>query len=292
MGSYTSGEKEVYYLDTVITKTHVAVFRRSDRRDGYDAASEGSASSLATAKGSKKLDQLDRIDLYSVNEGNYKLIKSVRFEYVSGTSELSKGIPNGLNSSTGKLTLKKVWFEYEGVYNARISPYIFDYEYSTVNYPAPYNAAWASTGSATENMNQYGSSLSENPNYDPLSLDAWGNYQYSGSNRFDKMRNWVNQNPNDANFDPAAWQLKGIKLPSGGEIHIQYEQDDYAHVQDELAHAMVRLKAPSNDGTGKYYLDGSDIRVTTAAEKNELKQLIFKEYVQPQRKIYFKFLYL
>ncbi|MBL4706998.1 MAG: hypothetical protein JKY48_00965, partial [Flavobacteriales bacterium] len=291
MGSYTSGEKEVYYLDTVITKTHVAVFRRSDRRDGYDAASEGSASSLATAKGSKKLDQLDRIDLYSVNEGNYKLIKSVRFEYVSGTSELSKGIPNGLNSSTGKLTLKKVWFEYEGVYNARISPYIFDYEYSTVNYPAPYNAAWASTGSATENMNQYGSSLSENPNYDPLSLDAWGNYQYSGSNRFDKMRNWVNQNPNDANFDPAAWQLKGIKLPSGGEIHIQYEQDDYAHVQDELAHAMVRLKAPSNDGTGKYYLDGSDIRVTTAAEKNELKQLIFKEYVQPQRKIYFKFLY-
>jgi hypothetical protein len=291
MGSYSSGEKEVYYLDTVLTKTHAAVFRRSGRDDGIDAAAEATASDQSSAKGSKTLDRLDRIDLYSVNEGSYKLIKSVRFEYADPgtTEELSKQIPNGSSASVGKLTLKKVWFEYEGIYNARISPYIFDYEYSTASYPAPYNGLWSSD--PENNMNQYGSSYTENPNYSAFNLDAWGNYQYNGASRFANMRNWVNQNPNTTDFDPAAWQLKGIKLPSGGEIHVQYEQDDYAYVQNQKAHAMAKLKAPSSDGSAKYYLAGTDIGVSTTAEQNELIGLIEQEYIQPDKKIYFKFLY-
>ena len=40
-------------------------------------------------------------------------------------------------------------------------------------------------------------------------------------------------------FDPAAWQLKVIKLPSGGQIHVQYEQNDYAYVQNRRATVMI-----------------------------------------------------
>ena len=59
-------------------------------------------------------------------------------------------------------------------------------------------------------------------------------------------------------FDPAAWQLKTIKLPSGGEIHVQYEQDDYTYVQDQPAHVMTSID--DIDERGKFYLNHLECR--------------------------------
>src|SRR4051812_4048441 len=38
MGTVSTGEKEIYYLDTIVTKTHFAVFLTSPCNDGFDAA--------------------------------------------------------------------------------------------------------------------------------------------------------------------------------------------------------------------------------------------------------------
>jgi hypothetical protein len=58
-----------------------------------------------------------------------------------------------------------------------------------------------------------------------------------------------------------------ITLPTGGQIHVQYEQDDYAYVQDKPAHVMVPLK-PTETGavTDAFALDLAEIGITTSAD--------------------------
>jgi hypothetical protein len=277
LGSFTSGEKEVYYLDSIITKTHVAVFETSLRTDAKGAEGDVSLASANISAGTastQTLQQLDAIKLYAKRaNGTLELIRITRFDYDYVP------FPGAPNAASGKLNLKKVWFEYNGVYNAKISPYEFDYVYPTVTYPTEYAA-----------LDNYGSGLVENPAYDKFSLDPWGNYQANGAARFNQMKNWVDQSGTTTTFDPAAWQLKTVKLPSGGEIHVQYEQDEYGYVQDKLAHGMISLKPSSNDLTNKYYINYQDMGITTA-ELPILKKLIKKHYIDADKKMYFKFLY-
>lgn len=310
MGSVTEGEKEIALLKYIKTKTHVAFFVTSERQDGIEAAGKD-AKTNPTAKGSKKLKKLDRIELYllsdvaSVNgsltdadgrplikEGK-KPIKTVRFEYngytyngrtVSGP-QAWHGIPNGEGVETGKLTLSKIWFEYNGIEGGKISPYKFEYVSPD---PAAYPAVYASAG-----IGSHKQGLQEMPAYNALNLDAWGNYQEGGSTRYLRHQAWLNQKPAPT-FDPAAWQLKVIKLPSGGEIHVQYEQDDYAYVQDKAAHVMVNLSEPAPGATGclptstrRYQVNLSQ----TEAQPEEVQKLIRQLYINGKQKMYFKFLY-
>jgi hypothetical protein len=302
MGSVISGEKEVYYLKKIETKTHVAIFvtnkttysetgktfngsstisgSLADRPDGMDAADNNTASQ--GYPGSNKLRMLERIELYAKpvdGSSDYKLVKTVRFAY---DNSLCPGLPNA-DSNTGKLTLKKVWFEYEGVQNARISPYKFEYNYpgtSDANYPSAYSSFYANPLGA----------LNENPSYSKFMLDAWGNYQRAGGMRHMQMKTWLDQTPGPG-FDPAAWQLKAIKLPSGGEIHVQYEQDDYLFVQDKRAMAMVKLlNYPMTTSGSRFYIDvDTELGVTSLDEKYKLADIIRKRF--EDEKIYFKFLY-
>jgi hypothetical protein len=107
------------------------------------------------------------------------------------------------------------------------------------------------------------------------------------------MKPGVNQTPS-ADFDPAAWQLKVIQLPSGGEIHVQYEQDEYLHVQDRMAEALVSIQesdasVPSHNKDGLYSLNTAEIGVTSEHDKSALAALINQRYAGD--KIFFKFLY-
>ena len=123
--------------------------------------------------------------------------------------------------------------------------------------PSNVAAKYASILSYSDNWN----ASEQNPSYVPYNIDRWGDYQYNGKDRHSVYNYWVNQNP-DANFDPAAWQLKGIKLPSGGELQVHYEQNEYSFVQDRPAMAMVSVA--QRDGN-KYHLNvGSDLGLSSA----------------------------
>lgn len=296
MASVTEGEKEIAYLKYIKTKTHVAFFILGDRTDGLEASSV--ARTNPAAKGTKTLKRLDRIDLYLLSDlesgGNgvlfntdgtpkiksgRKPIKTTHFKY---DYTAWNGIPNSANN-TGKLTLTRVWFEYNGVVTSRISPYEFKYTYPDhTTYPANYRSAMALgfTG------------LSQLPNYTPFSLDAWGSYQSDGAVRFANLQTWLDQTPDKTTFDPAAWQLKRIVLPSGGEIHVQYEQDDYTHVQDQPAHVMARLKSATANG-GKLTSFTLDL-IDVGAFPGEVLKWLNHYYVngpEGRKKISFKFLY-
>lgn len=171
----------------------------------------------------------------------------------------------------GKLTLKKVWTDTEGLAKARIAPYQFEYTYfKKENYPVFNNYLAEGVYGDFDNLN-------ETPGYAPGLLDNWGNYQYSGveSNQRNLMREWGYQGTVSEQYDPAAWQLKRIILPSGGEIHVQYEEKDYCYVQDKLATTLVSIDPSLTVGNSnkyehdenKYYLNLDDVGIETIEQK-------------------------
>ncbi len=303
LGALNDGEKEVYYLKTIETKTHIAEFRISKREDALEARHDDTqASTSQTIKGENALYKLDTIILYARNSQGKKgkLLKKVCFAYDyslcgkvynnSGKTVMEKG--KDINAAKGKLTLKKVWFEFQGISTARISPYQFNYAYPNTTYPIPYTGKKGFDKYADKDRNGT-NDLAENPDYDPFNIDVWGNYQSNGESRHARKRRWLDQNPS-VKFDPAAWQLKQIILPSGGEVHVQYEQDDYRFVQNKPAHVMVPIKrAGDKSGNNKnsiFYLDTKELGLTKA-DLPGLVSLIKQQYVDKGRKIYFKFLY-
>lgn len=309
-GSVSTGEKEIYYLQSIETKTHIALFVTDTRMDAFEADhDEYSASGVGTTVlpggtvPNSKQRKLVRIELYAKdNSGNRgALLQTVNFDY---DYTLCKGAPNVQGSNRGKLTLRKVWFAYEGAVNARISPYVFGYEYKRSAY---YGANVSSTypdvvgfadhflTSTTYPWSGIAPQDPQNPDYCAPNIDRWGDYQYDGYSRHAVMNPWINQHPDNNVFDPAAWQLKWIRLPSGGEIHVQYEANDYCYVQDRPAMAMVSLKAPSNGLINKFYLNVADLGIPEApsgnAELQRLKSLIQKQFKEKDERIFFKMLF-
>jgi hypothetical protein len=69
----------------------------------------------------------------------------------------------------------------------------------------------------------------------------------------------------------SSWHLNSVKLPSGGEIKIQFESDDYAYVQDKEAMEMIKVVSASEKK------DGSDINLNNF---NKLYTSEQKFYIQ------------
>jgi len=209
-GSFTYGEKELWYLAKAETRSHIAVFKTSVRQDGLGVGQKLQDTDLT----GKPVYALDEIDLYSrTAQNNYK-IKTVRFEY---DYSLCKNVFNNL-SNNGKLTLKKVWFEYGSSTRGKLNPYVFTYS-------------------------------ANNPDYDPYAYDRWGTYKPSDDS--DPLQNidapYSLQDPaQKAAIDnyASSWSLIGIQLPSGGTVRLDYETDDYAYVQQQPAMQMTELVDP------------------------------------------------
>jgi hypothetical protein len=297
MGSVSEGDKEIKYLQSIETKTHAAIFETEGRLDGIDAVDSDEDFSKEL-KGNNRLKRLKAIHLYLLEDlkrdakGNlirdqYGCVqakaeavpmKTVHFKY---NYDLCPGTPNSEAVGQGRLTLEKVWFTYKGI-EGKISPYEFHYQYATKAYPEKYKHFQGEFNFTPEK---------QNPSYEPHALDAWGNYQAKGGDRYYNLKSWLNQNP-DPTYDIAAWQLKRIILPSKGEIHIQYEQDDYAYVQNQRAHVMCSIEGAGSSGAkdeNSFYLNLDEY--DSEVDREGLVNLLREIYVDNGERIYFKFLY-
>jgi hypothetical protein len=208
--SFVYGEKEVSYVKTIETKTHVAVFITSDRQDGLGVIDwKGEKNTTA------KLQQLDKIELYTAYDYyNYpstkKPIKVVHFEY---DYSLCNGVPNSTNAQ-GKLTLLSIKFEYGDSKLGLLSPYRFGYSNAYV--------------------------------YGYKHYDRWGNYKAAQTSPSNHEFPYSEQNKTLADQYAEAWSLTQITLPSGGVIKVEYEADDYAYVQDKAAMEMFKIEGFGN----------------------------------------------
>jgi hypothetical protein len=261
---FSYGEKEIYYLASAETKTHIAVFNTKPRDDAYDAiryANNGD-------KGTHKLEKLENIKLYEkagydAYYGKTKTsttiptpIKTIQFHI---DYSLCKGVLNSKDLSTGKLTLLDIKMWYKNNLRGQTNPYVFQYG-NVIREDA--NGNFDTDGNA-------------NPGYDQESYDCWGNYRgaltdLSNPIDQDQKRERIRRNvfPYVKQFDPSltesafkkqkdtyanSWQLTNITMPSGSNIKIAFESDDYAYVQHKHADQMFYIDRLSDVCNGAVF---------------------------------------
>lgn len=241
MGVFSCGSREVWYLLSAETSTHIAEFDLSQRVDARGAYSytqnKGSASTLGA-----RSYKLDKISLYTKierfnAEGGRKTgavpIQTVHLNYAEAGDELCKGISNsgngtkpGSSENRGKLTLQSVHTNYRNNTRGELTPYIFTYN-------------------AGNSQGEY--------NYDQHAVDRWGNYQpdLTGRNK-NYFAPYTRQDLDPSLF--SAWALKSIVLPSGSLVEVEYEPKEYAYVQNVPTATMQKIVGIGL-ASGKYYVD-------------------------------------
>ncbi len=266
-GSYTYGEKEVWYLHSIESKTMIATFVTESRLDQLAIAETGAKYNDSSAKRLKEINLYSKADFIK-NGTNAKPIKTVHFDY---SYELCKGYNKPVNDS-GKLTLKRIWFTYNKNQKVRQNPYVFNYN-------------------------------SKNPNYDLKSYDRWGNYKNPLENPGSGTGNLITnaeypyslQDSTLAAQNAAAWALDSIYLPSGGSLKVTYESDDYAYVQNRRAMQLFKIAGLSNSGgvsdpAPRLYNGSSEhlyVYVKIPSPVNS-KDEVYAKYLQGIKKLYFK----
>jgi hypothetical protein len=256
--NYVYGEKEIWYLHSIESKTMVAHFITEDRLDAL-----GVQNNHGAVRTSTKLKLLKEIRLYSKSDlrmnGNDPSktipIKVVHFVY---DYSICQGLPNSVGH-TGKLTLKRIYFTFGLNQKGRLNPYDFQYD-NTYNF---------------YNYRQY---------------DRWGNFK-------DAIRNpgglnnsefpYTLQDTTWTNKFARAWQLNKIILPSGGSISINYESDDYAYVQDKRASEMCMLNGVGTSGDSLGLIKADYIYVNLPQTVNNDKELNEK-YFEGITNLYYK----
>lgn len=257
--SIVSGTKELKYIRTIETKTHIAYFRLGDRFDGKESG-----------EGEQHMKKIDKIFLYTKPEFNRLLsdygddpdsitinllskraIKVAHFDY---DYSLCEEIPNNNVENDGKLTLKKLYFTYKDSYMGKHTPYKFNYE-------------------------------GLNPAYSFKAYDIWGNYKPNVANNYNVFQNplspqefpFVQQVDRELQDEYAsAWSLTSIDLPSGGRIDLTYETDDYQFVQNKKAMRMFKVAGVTKEGQipGPSDLTGDKFLYKNGNYSNDAKYLI------------------
>ncbi|RFN58804.1 hypothetical protein DZ858_01610 [Marixanthomonas ophiurae] len=266
--SYQEGEKDLFYVKSIETKTHIAVFETKN-------------SELVDASETKHQKELVSITLYSkadpkwvkefyLNQPSSNWPSPIQTVHLNQDYSLKKGIPNTTGNEMAP-ALKELYFTYQNSTNGENAKYQFNY--------------------------------GVNPDYSDHQQDRWGAYQEdqlrkTSTNSIPDIQ--VNENPytyQEENYakrdnEASAWLLNEITLPSKGGIKVEYEKDDYAYVQDKKATSYIELL-----GTGdKVYTNSNSIRTQVKTDdvylyfkspfplnndkKNVLKQIEGIEFVR------------
>lgn len=224
--SYSEGSKEKYYLNSIETRSHVALFLKGDRTDAKSAVLAGHsmrlceialltkdaynqltdpAGTLKLANASGTKDVLYQYPVAGNNTSSIitpametfiqaNALRRVLFNKGKTTSSddytLCKGAANS-DSNSGKLTLNSISFL--GRNNFKTMP---DYKFSYAN----------------------------NPNYDPNKWDGWGMYSSIGT------AGGKTHKASTSSLDASAWSLTSIKSPLGHSVDIIYDRDTYSSI--------------------------------------------------------------
>lgn len=205
---YIYGERETWYLYSIESKNMVARFYiRNDRKDARAVLNKDGA--IDAGFGAQRLW---KISLFTKGEllkhpSKPRPVKTVHFEY---DYSLCKKAAGSVNDS-GKLTLRSIYFTYNGNVKTKKNFYRF-------NYPADRNPEYSYTGN-----------------------DRWGNYkeETNPGSLSNADFPYADQDNAKSGNNAKAWTMNQVILPSGAAINVEYESDDYAFVQDRRANNML-----------------------------------------------------
>ncbi|BAV06165.1 hypothetical protein SAMN05421788_106228 [Filimonas lacunae] len=236
-GIVSYGERESWYVHSIESKTMIALFTLGDRKDakGPKSAYGYIDTNDVSAKCLKRIDLYNKADLQSNGLAKAKPVKSVFFAY---SYKLCPGTPDNATAGNGKLTLDSVYFTFNGQSRNFKNRYVFSYANGAQD-----NPSWSYNGS--DRWGTYKPSV-QNP-------EGMKNSDYPYSLQDSAAKNTIDNNA-------GAWMLKKILLPSGGQIEVDYESDDYAFVQNKRAMDMMQVAGFGADSvhckTGLYSASG------------------------------------
>lgn len=217
--SFTYGEKEIWYTNSVESRNLIAEFIISGREDG--AGVQGEDGTLHPTTGLKKLE---RIILYNRSERIRLQDGAVPLQVVEFTYDYSLCPNNPSNRDynpsnpdvqpgTGKLTLKEIRV-YTGPKSQETALHPYKMIYSE-----------------------------QNPAFHYKSVDRWGNYKADDDAAHPlELYPYAEQDTEEALNNVLAWKLTKLRLPSGSEMEVQYEADSYRYVQDQRAMELLDVK--------------------------------------------------
>jgi len=223
MGLYMYGEREQWLPHSIESKNFVAEFHYSERYDAHGVIDENGGIDVSDV--SKKLDYISLYTKEGKKNGEAP-IKTVHFDY---GYDLCKGVPNNNNpdsNQNGKLTLLGLYFTYGDSQRGKLHKYNFDYGVGMDN-----------PNYSLGQSNRWGTFSPQVPNSGFGFDDALGNFEFP----------YVNQDSDFSNNNAKAWMLKKIRLPSGSEISIEVESDDYSGLQDKTPSEMYMIKGVSRE---------------------------------------------
>lgn len=286
VASYQYGEKELWYLARIETETHIAIFElEEDRTDNYESMGEFTNLDAGSPGGSEMKSglRLSKIRLYEkrhysevADPENAIPIQTVHFEY-EDTDQLCKNADNHSDGS-GKLTLKKVYMTYGGNSRGALNAYEFTYSENNPDYSFERYDRWgkykgepSTVGSlVTNEINQ------ELPYTGQYQQGPWG-YEPDGVTETPLTSSNQTAFQEQQNENASAWSLSDIKLPSGGNIHVDYEKDDYAYIQNHRVTQMTYITKVNDNTTNENEL----YRWKGSPTENDFND-------PTQRRIYFK----
>lgn len=263
--SYTYGTKEMWYLQSIESRNYIAIFTMESRNDALSVNEDGTNNTSVTSQKLTKIELFSKEDLKN-HPSAPTPIKVVEFKYKDNGDGLCKAAPNndnkdatGSNLSGGskgtKLTLEEISFKFGENSSPAFKPYKFHYN--------------------TVYKNVDGSDNSDNI-YDAGKVDNWGNFKGENLSIVSKEEYpYTNQQVDKAVADSWAslWNLSQIDLPSGGQINITYESDDYAYVQDKRAMEMIQVVGASYD---ENYNTSNELYSDGGSANKQKYYLIFK----------------
>lgn len=282
------GEREQYYLATAETKTHIAKFLVSERRDGFGADDRFQNTFVGNPanKGNKSY-KLDKIEIYSKLDDS-KPLQTTNFSYSYKLCEGVRNFNGNTADGTGKLTLDKVWFTYENNNRGATTPYKFDYKVTDKTLNPDYNNykydRWG-------NYKELGDKIIENQTLKNSDENLDFPYTYQNVNQVlqnDEKKSLLDEPNAKANRDKwaSAWSIREITMPSGATIVVDYESDDYAYVQDRVAMKMFKIEGLNTTGNNDTERDNPtkrEIRFKLDETTNSLADL--KNYISDMHNI-------
>ena len=274
MASFSYGKKELKYVKSIETKTHHLEFiydanyddyytnidfQSQLRKDGYPVKSlvEGGIDNGSLGK-YEKTWRLRELRLYvKTPDGQKEKNKENFLQKVVLTQNYSlcQNHPSNIDGE-GKLTLTKVHSVYRQSLNGENYKYEFDYDAQNPN---------------------------SNPDFERFNMDRWGNFQnntsyiQNGNTYPYKEHPYTNQN-GDEGINPAPWRLKKVKLPSGADMSIDFEKNNYAYSNSKIATEFLDILSTKEfNKTNQADLDkAGDRTVIAGSNKSNESSIINK----------------
>lgn len=211
--TYTGGKSQLFYLNSIETRSHVALFVKNDNENGETVFDNGSRNTL-------RLD-----DIHLITRDHYKKLIKPTGQGGYGVTDYSNQVVDVLHA--GSLPSNALTFLKQN--SVRRIHFTYSYDLAKLNAGDTYGKLTLTrVGVLGRNdapvMPDYKFQYANNPAAGPNDFDGWGLYNPAGD------VGYTTHGVSSDDQHGAAWSLTGITTPLGGQISVAYERDSYYSV--------------------------------------------------------------